>query len=290
VSAAAGTCDPGKRPELAWLPVAQLAVDHRYQRTLESRRSQNLIERIAKDFRWAAFQAVLATAKEGGAGWLVLDGQHRVEAARRCRIAEVPAVVVEAASLAEQAAAFARANTDRVAVNPYALFHARLVAGDAATAAVARRCKAAGIVIPHYPIPADKLKPGETMALAAIARLPLNYGDAIATAALDCLGRAYRGVAGGVCAPAIAGTAMLLRDAGPERREAVARAIEAYLRGRSPAELRVAALRYRSAHGGREMDAYRALIKRAIGLELAPRRQAGGFIAAPDRARLMAGR
>lgn len=49
--------DPGKKPQLKWLPVAQLSVDHRYQRTLESRRSQLLVDRIAERFRWGAFAA-----------------------------------------------------------------------------------------------------------------------------------------------------------------------------------------------------------------------------------------
>ena len=62
----------GARPELKFLKTAELAVDRAYQRTIDSRRSQALIARIAAGFRWSAFQAILATAKTGG-GYLVLD-------------------------------------------------------------------------------------------------------------------------------------------------------------------------------------------------------------------------
>src|SRR5262245_51045280 len=120
----------GTPPELAWLPVAKLGVDPSYQRTLESRRSKALVDRIAGDFRWLAFQAILATPKADGEGWLILDGQHRAEAARRVGVEHVPAVVVKVADVSEQALAFVRANQDRVAVNSFALHHAKIIAGD----------------------------------------------------------------------------------------------------------------------------------------------------------------
>ena len=92
--------DPGPLPELAWLSVAKCSVDASYQRTFESRTSQALVSRIAENFRWSAFQAVLAAKR--GAGWVIIDGQHRVEAARRAGIEHVPAVIVRAGSIAEE--------------------------------------------------------------------------------------------------------------------------------------------------------------------------------------------
>jgi len=166
---------PGPRPELRWLPVDRCAVDERYQRSLNSDRSKALIERIAAGFRWSCFQAVLAV--KDGERWLILDGQHRVEAARRRKIREVPAVVVTAGSIAEQAAAFVRANLDRVAVNAFALHHARLVAGEERAALIDRICREAGLSVPRYPIPADNLKPGQTLALGTISMLIGKLGE-----------------------------------------------------------------------------------------------------------------
>ena len=87
--------DAGPEPDLAWLPVARCRVDSAYQRSILSKNSQALIGRISTNFRWAAFQAVLATPDPKEEGWfLILDGQHRVEAARRRGFPRVPAVVV----------------------------------------------------------------------------------------------------------------------------------------------------------------------------------------------------
>lgn len=74
--------DPGPRPELTWLPVGRLDIDPAYQRAIDTRRSQRLIGKIAANFRWAAFQAILA-GPSGPERWLIIDGQHRVAAAAR---------------------------------------------------------------------------------------------------------------------------------------------------------------------------------------------------------------
>ena len=43
----------GARPELRWIDKRNLAVDRTYQRTLEGRRSQALIDKLAANFCWA---------------------------------------------------------------------------------------------------------------------------------------------------------------------------------------------------------------------------------------------
>lgn len=106
--------DVGPLPDLAWLPVEKLDVDPAYQRTLDTPRSRALVARIAAAFRWARFQAILA-APAAPDRWLIIDGQHRVTAARQIGLARVPAVVIPVLTTAEQAAAFVGANRDRVA-------------------------------------------------------------------------------------------------------------------------------------------------------------------------------
>jgi hypothetical protein len=104
--------DPGPKPDLYWLPIDKLDVDPAYQRTLDTKASQKLIQKIADGFRWISFQAILATPVGQGDNkrWLIIDGQHRVAAARLRTIENVPAIVVAEASQSEQAAAFVGAN------------------------------------------------------------------------------------------------------------------------------------------------------------------------------------
>ena len=277
---------PGKRPDLKWLPIDRLSVDHRYQRTLESRRSEKLVDAIAADFKWAAFQSIQATP-DGKRGWLVIDGQHRVEAPRRRGIKEVPATVIDAASLADQAAAFVRANTQRVAVNNFALHRASVTAGDRSAIAVDRLCKAAGIEIPAYPIPADKLKPGQTLALATIARLPARFGDKVAADTLRTVGAAYADRAGALRAPVIQAVALLLREAERDERVGVADKIREHLARTDPTKLAVSALSMRGRSGGTEFAALVQIIRKAIESERRATSAGSGFIKPPTRDQLM---
>ena len=63
---AAPQMDPGPRPEVGWIAVDRLTVDHSYQRTLDSSRSKKLVRAIAARFRWSAFQAILTTPVDDG--------------------------------------------------------------------------------------------------------------------------------------------------------------------------------------------------------------------------------
>src|SRR5690606_592087 len=118
-------------------------------------------------------------------------GQHRVEGAKLAGVPEVPCIIVAGMSLAEQAAAFVGANRDRVTVNPYALHHARVAAGEERSMYVARVARSAGIDIPRYPIPAQSMKPGQTMALGAIQTLIGQRGERQAKLVLRDLAEAF---------------------------------------------------------------------------------------------------
>jgi hypothetical protein len=139
------TIDPGPRPELAWLPIERLFVDERYQRDLKQRH----VNRIAENFRWSRFQAVLVTKCDKG--WSIIDGQHRVEAAKVCGLDLIPAVVIDQADIAEQAASFVWANAARATVpaqamlrRPYCRGYAKSQAWSfCATRSPARNCQPA---------------------------------------------------------------------------------------------------------------------------------------------------
>src|SRR5258708_5555621 len=192
----------GPKPEMRWVPTERCTSDRTYQRTLESRRSQRLIDKIVAEFNWAKFGAMLVTEVTYNAApvgrfenaqpsapaapaapaqsepaYAILDGQHRHCAALELKIPEVPCVIV----------AVRGANADRVAVNPYALHHALVAAGDHDGVETARACAAAGVSIPRYPIPSRNLAPGQTLALAAIAWAVKCYGRPRAETALTVL-------------------------------------------------------------------------------------------------------
>jgi hypothetical protein len=276
----------GRRPELKWLPIDQLSVDHRYQRTLESRRSQNLIVAIANRFRWSAFQAILAT--RSGSGWLVIDGQHRVEAARQRGLKEVPAVVVAAASLAEQAAAFVQSNTFRVAVNPLALHRARVAGGDEKAVAVEALCRAAGIEIPPYPIPAESLKPGQTLALGTVSKLAERYGDHTALLALQTLAKACAARRGAIRAPLIQAVAEILKELPLKpAKAALATRIGDYLTAGDLDKLALKAIERRQRYGGTEAASLIHLVKDGLRMASAGAVPASSAVRAPTRAELM---
>lgn len=246
----------GPRPELAWIDVSVLSVDHSYQRTLESERSQRIINRIVCGFRWSAFQAVLVTPAERPGHYLVLDGQHRVEAAKHIGIEDVPAVIVHTESVAEQASAFVRANLDRVTVNAFALHHARVVAGDETALDVERVCSAAGFIIPRYPIQASQLKPGQTLALGSIVLMIRALGVPATAATLKAVSAAWRDKPGYLRASLFRALTMIIQGTPIGARAALYEAITAYLRRTLPSQLYARAVKLRYE---RDLSEYRSL-------------------------------
>lgn len=168
--------DIGPRPELAWLPVDALISDPSYQRTADTLRSGRLIREIAESFNWRRFKApTVAPAGEGR--YAIIDGQHTVAAARlHGGIAELPCLIVEG-DAAQQADGFVHCNANRLAVNAFQLFHARLAAGEPDALQVKHICDAANVEIPRYPIPATSMKPRQTLAVQAIDAAMRKYGD-----------------------------------------------------------------------------------------------------------------
>lgn len=182
--------DAGPKPVLAWLPVTELSVDDRYQRDLESRASKTLIRSIVDNFQWAAFGVVVVV--KHGAGWRIIDGQHRTEAARQRGEVAVPCVVIEAMSVEDQARIFVRANRDRVAMNPFAMHHAQLAALDPGALQLRTMCEIAGLSIPRYPVMVPRLKSGQTLALATLTKILRVMGREKADLAVGAVAAAYR--------------------------------------------------------------------------------------------------
>jgi len=111
-----------------------LKVDHTYQR--ES--SEKKILEIAAEWSWAGFGTCSVALRQDGE-WYVIDGQHRVLAAlKRGDITMLPCMVFELDTIAEEARAFLKSNTNRKPVTMVQKFkalitkkdHAAVVAND----------------------------------------------------------------------------------------------------------------------------------------------------------------
>lgn len=203
----------GERPHLGWLAVGDCHVDERYQRDTGSRRSQRLIELISERFDWRRFGAVLAMPWPEKKGWSIIDGQHRLEGARRRGVAEIPGLVYPAMPVAEAAVLFAAFNRDRVTVTPLHVYHAMLTAGDKETVAVAKACAAAGADVVRSPRAPNQLKHGQTMAVGALTGVLRAHGPGVLERTLRLLVEAWP-TPGHLRGPLIRGLGKLLREHG----------------------------------------------------------------------------
>lgn len=180
----------GERPELQWVKIAKLRIDPRYQREIGRRGTENILA-IAPAFKWAKFAPVVIAPIAGGL-FAIVDGQHRTTAAALRGFESVPCVII-AVSDADQADAFVAINANVTAMSPLQLHAARLAAGNAAAALLTTVCAEAGVTICRYPVPANKMKPGETLAVAMLQGALDKYGRDVLVAALSCITRTRRG-------------------------------------------------------------------------------------------------
>lgn len=204
--------DAGAKPSLEWLPISVLRIDRTYQRQIHDRGARNVRE-IALNFEWSKFAPVIVAAVQWGV-YAIIDGQHRTTAAAARGIKEVPCQIVDA-DHAKQADAFAAINAQVTAVTPMQLHAARLAAGDPVARDLAEVCNAAHVSICRYPVPANKMVAGQTLAVGVLARLLAFYGRDVLIAALSCITRTRHGNVGMVRAPVVTALCRVL-DAEPE--------------------------------------------------------------------------
>lgn len=140
--------DLGKKPKVVWLDLGLLEVDHRYQREI-TQDGRKHIGRILKDFNWNKYQPVVVT--ESGEGkYAVIDGQHRLEAAKKHPLIDsLPCYVIDAPDLAAQAEIFIAVNSDRRGLTGLNRVWAAVASGNVEAAAIAEACEKAGVTIPR---------------------------------------------------------------------------------------------------------------------------------------------
>lgn len=182
----------GRMPVLQHMPIGELQIDAAYQRDLAGGGSQTLIRRIAQHWNWDLCQP-LAVARRVHAGdqFFVIDGQHRLAAARLRRdIQQLPCVITTYASVAEEAASFVDLNQQRQRLTDLDLFKAALASGDKEATAIAAAMEAAGLRFANT-TNFQAWKPGMVCNIGGIRNAWRHCGSETTALALQVLGRAY---------------------------------------------------------------------------------------------------
>jgi len=182
----------GLRPSLENCRIPDLQVDESYQRSIDNGSSQALIRKIAAYWDWSLFHPLTIARRADGSLWVV-DGQHRLAAARMRRdLYDLPCVVTAYQSQADEAASFVAMNVQRRALSALDLFKAAVAAGDDNAVEVTEMMNAAGLTLAphHYYI---SWKPGMVSNIAGIRDSYKRFGRQVTQHALQAIARAFSG-------------------------------------------------------------------------------------------------
>lgn len=207
----------GMKPGLAWIPIINLRIDPDYQREIARDGARN-IGKIAKNFDWDLFGSVVVSSL-GGSEFAIVDGQHRTIAAALRGIEEVPCLIIYA-DPAKQARAFSAINGSVTAI-----FHAEVMAGDEKAIELRDACAAADVTVCKYPVPANMMEMGQTLAIGTLRAALKTYGATHLTTALRCITRTGFANIGQVKAPIIRALCHVL-DAEPSWKTPEARLLK----------------------------------------------------------------
>lgn len=181
----------GALPVLQYLVPAQLAIDATYQRGLETAPSQALVRRIAQGWDWSLCQPLVVARR--AEGYFVIDGQHRLAAAKlRGDLQVLPCVVVDYASPQAEAAAFVALNRQRRPLSALDIFRAAVASGDPQARAIEAAIAAAGLRLTTH-TNNQGMEPGSLGNIAGIQRAWRDHGPAAASLALQVLAAAFAG-------------------------------------------------------------------------------------------------
>jgi hypothetical protein len=182
----------GIRPSLENCRVHDLSVDPSYQRSVDAGPSKTLIRRIAMYWDWGLFQPLIVARRDDGSLWVV-DGQHRLEAAKLRRdLYDLPCVITRYASAAEEAASFVALNQQRRPLNRMQIYRAALAAGDEEARVIQAALEPAGLWIGSG-TDLSIQKPGAITCLRGLEDCLRQFGPAVLAAALDVMARAFPG-------------------------------------------------------------------------------------------------
>jgi ParB-like nuclease domain len=223
-------------PVLQNLLPSELEIDPTYQRSLDVGQSQALIRKIAQHWNWDLCQPLVVARRDNG-DLFVIDGQHRLAAARlRGDIQQLPAVVLQYASVADEAASFVHLNQQRRPLTKLDVFKAAVASEDAEATAIVAAIHRAGLSIaPHSNY--ASWKPGMISNIGGIEASWRRFGPEVTYKALWVTHQAFKGQIlqlAGTIFPAVAAVCAATK----EMDEALARRFAAILSSRPQAEWR----------------------------------------------------
>lgn len=159
----------GDRPRMAWLALDLLIIDRSYQRDANGKHAAAILS----NFDWRYFQCVTVSRLTNGE-YAVIDGQHRVLAARlHPEVIEVPCVIVEADTVAEQARGFVVMNETHKRITPVEMYWAGVVSKEPVYLSLEALLDRCGILVGDMGI--SYRKAGCTIAIATI-RIRISRG------------------------------------------------------------------------------------------------------------------
>lgn len=170
----------------------ELQVDGAYQRSIETSDSQTLIRRIAQHWDWDLCQPLVVSRRSDGT-LFVIDGQHRLAAARlRGDIQQLPAMVKEYASAADEAATFVHMNQQRRPLSPLQVFHAAVASKDSEACAIVTAIEAAGLQLVRT-TNLETSPPGSITNVGGLQKAWRRSGAKVTAEALRVLAAAFAG-------------------------------------------------------------------------------------------------
>lgn len=146
------------------IATGRLKIDPSYQRELNEKR----VQAMANQWSDRLADAITVSARNGS--WYVIDGQHRLAAARLAGVGSMAAVVHVGLAPSEEAGLFADLNT--LARRPTAnqIFKARLEAGDESALSIRAACQQSGVTLDLANSGGMAKVPHVTRAVAALER------------------------------------------------------------------------------------------------------------------------
>lgn len=182
----------GSPPVLQWAAPGQLQIDPSYQRSIQNGPSQTLIRQIATHWNWDLCQPLVVSRRAGG-GLFVIDGQHRLAAAKLRRdVPHLPCVILELVDRADEAASFVHLNQRRRPLSKLDVFKAAVASGDSEASAIAGALHWAGLSIATTTNP-NGWKPGMISNIGGIQTAWKRYGAAKVRATLFVFSSAFSG-------------------------------------------------------------------------------------------------
>lgn len=180
----------GSPPTLEWVALDRLQIDGEYQRTADTPTSRRIIAGMQREWKWPLCQPLAVSRRADGSMW-VLDGQHRLEGARRRGdIAHLPCVIVTGIEQGEEARTFIDLNTQRQKLSENDKFIGMLAAGDATAKLVAQMLRDTDWRITRKNN-TSHWKPGELQCAPMLVGLVRQRGEGAVRFALGTLRAAY---------------------------------------------------------------------------------------------------